>query len=75
MEVTRFFWLVLVRRADPSGLRRAGLLICCERVVCSCTSWARSCGVGVRRVCVPGDRVAAMTVGRTDCHARHGAAA
>ena len=56
MEVTSLFWVVLERRVGPSGLRRrAGLFSCCERVVCSCTSWARSCGVGVRRVSVSGD--------------------
>ena len=29
------------------------MFICCERVVCSGPTWARSCGVGAKRV---GDR-------------------
>ena len=56
MEGTSLFWVVLVRRAGPSGLRKkTGMFICCESVVCSCTSWARSRGDGGEEgVCVLG---------------------
>ena len=38
VDVTSLFWVMLVRRAGPRGLRRAGLRICRESVDCSCTT-------------------------------------
>ena len=55
-----FFGVVLVRMAGPRGLRRkgGGGSFFCERVVCICESWTRSCGVEAIRVSASGDSVA-----------------